>query len=32
MPPKAFGMFDETIMIKCNTEQPTQLKIRGQAL
>ncbi|WP_099464431.1 DUF1573 domain-containing protein [Parabacteroides provencensis] len=32
MTPKESGMFDETIMIKCNTEQPIQLKIRGQTL
>ena len=32
MTPKESGMFDETIIVKCNTEQPIQLKIRGQTL
>ncbi|WP_102407836.1 DUF1573 domain-containing protein [Parabacteroides bouchesdurhonensis] len=31
MTPKESGMFDEVIMVKCNTEKPIQLKIRGHA-
>ncbi|WP_103984475.1 DUF1573 domain-containing protein [Parabacteroides chinchillae] len=31
MTPKESGIFDETIMVKCNTEKPLQLKIRGYA-
>ena len=32
MTPKESGMFDETIMVKCNTKQSITLKIRGQAI
>lgn len=30
MTPKDIGFFDETVTVKCNTEQPVKLKIKGQ--
>lgn len=30
MTPKDTGFFDETVTVRCNTEQPVKLKIKGQ--
>lgn len=30
MTPKDAGFFDETVTVRCNTEQPVKLKIKGQ--